>query len=373
MFELLSIGAQADPTGALIASAAATRTAIFGLIGAVVVAVVSATVTLLSLRSNRKLQSHLKEIEQQTSTELAKLEHRFAEQKSQHDAERDYEYEARKRLYKEAEPLLFRLGEAVENSLRRVMSLARTARDQNLGSDRRSWLSGPGYYMASTIYHLLVPAAVYRLLLERLTLVDLGAAPRIQLQYLLAKILYLGFTEDFTMARIAPGIPYTPFEDGWETKRKASPERYWRQGTTLGWIDVAVDALISTDGSGNGRVVSFGEFNAMFHKSIQSDDSAFGPFVDLFLYFDPRTRPVLWRILVLHAVTCRNLLLVLRSRRSHDLLFSQVPTLDDLRRALDWTNGQDSELASGAFATAQAFYCDSYPALIEHLQPTQNG
>src|ERR1700741_4790112 len=57
-------------------------------------------------------------------------------------ARRDYEYDARKRLYKEVEPLLFQLFEASEHSYFRVKSLARTCRNGNLGKGPASWTAG---------------------------------------------------------------------------------------------------------------------------------------------------------------------------------------------------------------------------------------
>lgn len=355
--------APADTSAALIAAAATSKVAIFALIGVLVTAIASVAVALWSFRANRRLKE---------------LEHRLSERRAERDAERDYLYEARKKLYIEAEPLLFRLGEAAENALYRVISLARTARDRNLGSTSRSWLSEPGYYMASTIYNLLAPSAVYRLLRERLTFVDLGVAPRIQMKYLLAKIYYFSFTEDFPLAAIEPALAYNPFVDNWHTKRAEDPKKYWRQGTNIGWVDIAVDSLLATDGAGNRYVMSFGEFQALFDKSARPKNSALAPFIDLFLYFDPETRPVLWRILVLQAVTCRNLLVVLRDKPSHDLLFSQVPSELDLKHQLDWRPlDRRSELADDPFAAVDAYCRTRYPALSDriprsnqHLQPT---
>jgi hypothetical protein len=370
--------AQTDTSAALIAAAAAAKTATFALVGVVITALVSAAVTIWSLRANRRLQSHLKQIDRQTAEHGAALQHRFAEEKAKHDAERDYEYEARKKLYNEAEPLLFRLGEAAENALYRVISLARTARDRHLGSTPRSWLSEPGYYMASTIYNLLAPSAVYRLLRERLTFVDLGVAPRIQMKYLLAKIHYHSFTEDFALAGTEPSLPYDPFVGHWKIKRVEDPAQYWRQGTTIGGVDVAVDSLLTTDGGGNRRVLSFGEFQELFEKSVHSEKAALAPFIDLFLYFDPEHRPVLWRILVLQAVTCRNLLAVLRDKPSHDLLFSQVPSAEELKQELDWRPAdRRSEAAADQFRVVDEYYRKRYPALIgrmpqsnQRFQPT---
>ena len=359
---------QTDTSAALIAAAAAAKTATLALTGVLLSAIISAAVALWSLKANRRLQSHLKALDRQTAEHSAALQHRLAEQKAERDAERDYEYEARKSLYANAEPLLFRLGEAAENALYRVISLARTARDGDLGSTRRSWLSEPGYYMASTIYNLLAPCAVYRLLRERLTFVDLGVAPRTQMKYLLAKIHYLSFTEDFALANTEPTLDYSPFVDHWKAKRLEDPARYWRQGTNIGWVDIAVDSLLATEGDGSRRLVSYGEFQSRFEASAHSEDSAFAPFIDLFLYLNPETRPVLWRILVLQAVTCRNLLVVLRDRPSHDLLFSQVPSEGELELALDWRpDGRHAEVTGAPFIAVETYYRKRYPAIVERL------
>jgi hypothetical protein len=370
--------AQADPNAALIAATAAANTATYALVGTIITAIVSAAVALWSLRSNRRLQSHLKMLDRQTTEHSTALAHRLAEQKAEHDAERDYEYDARKRLYVEAEPLLFRLGEAAENALYRVISLARTTRALNLGSTSRSWLSEPGYYMASTIYNLLAPGAFFRLLQERLTFVDLGVAPRIQVKYLLAKIHYLSFTEDFALANIEPTLKYEPFVDHWKIKRAEAPAQYWRQGTNIGWVDEAVDSLLSTDAVGKRRVISFGEFQALFNTSTQAAGAACAPFIDLFLYFDPETRPVLWRILVLQAVTCRSLLAVLRDRPSYDLMFSQIPSEEELYQELNWRpDDRDSALAVAPIAAVEIYYRKRYPTLLEQIprsnQPAAAG
>jgi hypothetical protein len=235
--------------------------------------------------------------------------------------------------------------------------------------------------MASTIYNLLAPSAVYRLLRERLTFVDVGVAPRIQMKYLLAKIHYLSFTEDFALAGIEPTLAYDPFVDNWQAKRAEDPRRYWRQGTNIGWVDVAVDSLLATDGAGIRRVMSFGEFQELFDKTARSKNSPLAPFIDLFLYFDPETRPVLWRILVLQAVTCRDLLVVLRDKPSHDLLFSQVPSETELEHQLDWRPpDRRSELVDTPFAAVGAYYRTRYPTLSDRiprsnqrLQPTAAG
>ena len=134
-----------------------------------------------------------------TQEDIEKLKSALAERKSENDARRDYQYEARKRLYQECEPLLFQLSEVSEYAIFRVQSLARTARKGNLSSSDH-WLDGPGYYMASTIYNLLAPVAVFKLLQRRITFVDLTVEPQIRGQYQLAMAIYVSFTDDFVFA-----------------------------------------------------------------------------------------------------------------------------------------------------------------------------
>jgi hypothetical protein len=143
----------------------------------------------------------------------AKLDRSNVEFGTENQARKDYEYEARKRLYQQCEPLLFQLVELSENALHRIYSLARTSRRGELGGNR-GWLSDThAYYLASTIYNLLAPLVIYRLIQRRLTLVDLTVDPHINSQYLLAKRLYISFTDDFEFARIEPSIDYDPNTD----------------------------------------------------------------------------------------------------------------------------------------------------------------
>jgi hypothetical protein len=63
--------------------------------------------------------------------ELEKLKAEYAESKSEKDALRDYEYEAKKRLYHECGPLLFLLLESYKRALKRITNMARAASDGN--------------------------------------------------------------------------------------------------------------------------------------------------------------------------------------------------------------------------------------------------
>lgn len=150
--------------------------------------------------------------------ELIKVRRKVDEQKSENDARRVYEFEARKRLYHEYEPLLFQLMEAADNAVHRIQSLARTARNGNLGEN--GWLSDFAYYPKSTIYKLFVPLAIYQIMQRRLTLVDVSVDRSIGLHYKLSKQAYLSYTDDFEFARGNPKIIYDPNNPEWKELRK---------------------------------------------------------------------------------------------------------------------------------------------------------
>ena len=104
---------------------------------------------------------------------LEKLKSKLEIEKAEQDARRDYEYEAKKRLYQECEPILFQFAELSESALRRIYALARNAKDGNLGPDKY-WLSTDHYFIRSTTYRLISPMAAFKLLQHRLTNIDLN-------------------------------------------------------------------------------------------------------------------------------------------------------------------------------------------------------
>jgi hypothetical protein len=91
--------------------------------------------------------------------DLARLENRFIESRSEKAARREYEYEARKRLYAEFQPLLFQLVERCDGALARIQSIADAARrgrlEHRLGE---MWPNDP-YAMVATLWEMMSPLA----------------------------------------------------------------------------------------------------------------------------------------------------------------------------------------------------------------------
>ena len=313
-----------------------TRDEVLKLLIAAVPGLIGLALAALTYLSTRKNQQDVETLRAQ-----------LAEQKAENDALRDYKYEARKRLYHEIEPLFFQLVEASEEALGRIRSLARTARCGDLRGGEEGedgWLSRrKGYYLISTMYKLILPVAIIRIIREQLTSVDLAVDRDINAQYALAKGLFLSFTDDFVFAAMPPALPYDPNRKDWREKRPLDPARYSRQGIPLGHLDNAADALIRRTGPGQWQWVSFGEFYTQYRDENSEIYERFDPVATVILHFHPRTRPVFWRILVAQAHIYEALI------RSREMQMRQAAEPAPLLRLIeggewapfDWRAGED--------------------------------
>ncbi|MCX6630893.1 MAG: hypothetical protein NTW28_25035 [Candidatus Solibacter sp.] len=296
---------------------------------AAVVSLVVAIVTHLSSRSNQKAIEGLRD--------------RYAESKAERDARRDYQYEARKRLYHECGPILFQLAELSEAAFYRITGLAQTASQGNLEPGRHSFLRDE-YYRVSTIYRLLAPSAALKLLQQRLTLVDLSLDYAMHRQYTLVRQAFFAFGDEFTFARLGPHpLEYKPFDEKADSKARTEPGIYFRQGLPIGAMEPAIEALIAPDQGTRSRVMTYAECEAEYNKEGTRVRDAFDEIGFLIQDFHPRMRPVLWRMLVTQACLYRVL------SQSRDLERSDWG-IADLRmsaadqRKFDWRAKRDDEI-----------------------------
>lgn len=255
---------------------------------------------------------------------IEKLKRRLDDEKSESDARRQYEFEARKKLYQEYEPLLFQLIEASEAALYRIRNLARAAHHGNL--DEAGWLSQFNYYTKSTLYKLFVPVAIYQIMRKKLTLVDVTLDSSIGLRYNLAKQIYIAYTDDFEFARIFKSIEYNPNDVEWKEKRKVNQSCFWRQGLPMGLLDKTVDILIEKGEGGKERVISYGEFERKLENDEGDKKSDIHLSRDVFFNFHPQNRPVLWRMLIAQTFLLKALL-SLKSEKLEDINEQKVKSL----------------------------------------------
>jgi hypothetical protein len=230
---------------------------------------------------------------------MAELTAALTEAQKERDAQRDYRYEAEKRLYTDLQPLLFQLSELCVSAYRHTRGLARTARQGHLGFGDESWIDGDTYYLRSTIYRLIVPLAAVQLIRRRLTFVDLSIASDIRTEYHFARALSGTWNSGFDIAAAAPVLEYRPHDRVTEELMRSRPATFALQHLYAGQIDQIVGTLLIKDDQGL-RYRGYGEFEAAY---VSEDDvrGKCAPAVELFTGFHPRTKPVLWRMLVVQA------------------------------------------------------------------------
>jgi hypothetical protein len=265
-----------------------------GIISALIAAVASLAVAIYGLVKGKA-----------NERELEALRSALAEQRAERDAWRDYQYEARKRLYQECEPLFFKLREGSEVARDRIRSLASRARQGRLRESAPSLLEREGHYATSTYYQLMVPVAIFRLLQRKLTVVDLDLDPIARTQYELAKWLYMTFASEYIFAAADPAIEYTPDLEGENRRRDHKPSQFWRQGLARARLDVIAETLIVRDDREGPRCMSYGEFETAYFDQQSELRDIWRPMADIFHLFHPRTRPILWRMLItqIHILT----------------------------------------------------------------------
>jgi len=348
------------------------------LVAAFAALITAAISTWLSFRTERLRQnheSHMNSVKSRQERELAEwkgafdtnlknLESDLTELQAARNARRDYEYEARKRLYAEVEPVLFQLMELSEGALYRIYSIARTARDGDLDPASKSWLgSDQSYYFRSTIYYLFVPMAAIKLLQRRITFVDLALETRMNAKYALAKRLLKTFTDDFEVATLEPALPYSPNADNADAMREKEPAKYCRQGVFIGHIENVVEAMIHDGGTtGSSRIKSFGEIETDWWDKNSSLAKSLPRIIRLLLNFHPARRPVLWRILIVQA-HLYDALVKMRENKLHGDTTPEKPLRilpKEAQQKLDWRNPQKKEVTDKElvvpFAVAQRYF-----------------
>ncbi|HZO92477.1 MAG TPA: hypothetical protein VFB22_01815 [Candidatus Baltobacteraceae bacterium] len=238
-----------------------------------------------------------------TASRVAAINRAASLEQAEAAARRSYEFDARKRLYEAAEPVLFQLTERANDALTAILSLAEEARSGNLSP----WVDpkADSYYPRSIAYALLLPSVLFTLLRRNLTAVDLRLSARLTRYYVIAKILYESWMQDYDLAKAEPPIRYIPDPSReHDAARKRSDPAADRQGIVLGFLERAVDAMIALDSRGQLYCRSFSDFDA----GCSEEENPLGDVEGLVRGFHPERHRVLWRVLVLQAILCTALL-----------------------------------------------------------------
>jgi hypothetical protein len=247
-------------------------------------------------------------------------------QKSLFDARLAYEYDAKKRLYEQCEPLLFQAFNGLFDAEWQIRGLAKDAARGRFRRGRNHWLREP-YYLHSVIYRLFQPIVCLHLLTQKMSQIDLNLDRFIARRIAILHTLQSTLGSEFRMAR-SPRSPltYDPYANISDEMRKRQPAVYKNQGFLHGEIDDIVSLMIS---SPNHSCISWDEFR----KKVSKEPALIDVASDLFQDFHPRTSPVLWRILIGYALCVR---FALSSRPSLELSdLAKIVVADDVAR-FDW-------------------------------------
>ncbi|MEM8572625.1 MAG: hypothetical protein AAGG56_17205 [Pseudomonadota bacterium] len=326
-----------------------------------VAALVSALVGLVVAFTSPFASRRLERLKAELNIEVEELKASLAQEASLNNARTSYEFDAKKRLYSEIEPLFFSLFEATEGSYYRVASLVRTQRQGHLGKEDGSWLAREGYYLRSTIYRLFLPLAIFRLIQRSATFVDIELDDNIRTRYFLLKLSYYALTDDFVLAKLVPSLAYAPNVPDWKEKILEQPAKYARQGLVIGHMDRLIDALL-VDDRGSRRPIDYGEFEQLYRDDQDFIKAVKEP-TRLFLNFDFLGRPVLARALLAHSFAMRLLLYTYSHTSTNGDLGAVLRKFcqsDEAKADLDWRSTEFGEISSSV-----AEYVDERLSWIE--------
>lgn len=326
------------------------RTAVTVAIIAAIASVAGALITgVLAQRARRR-----------NDEQLELLRAKLQEAQKERDAQRDYRYEATKRLYTELQPLLFQLAEACESAYRHTRGIARAARQGHLDVGKENWLKD-GYYLRATVYRLLIPGALVGLIQRRLTYVDLTLDLALSQQYRFARTALGIWNSGFDLAAAAPAVDYRPHDTNAERLAAEDPKVFGLQHLFAGQIDRIAGRLTVSDGEHMPRHRGFGEFDDSYDEDLAVRRDL-APAMALFTDFHPRTHPVLWRMLLAQVHLHKAIVQTFANEGGAVVAPAGVIGPDELK-AFCWADrsGPDAQAVEDGVAGARAWLESSVP------------
>jgi hypothetical protein len=321
-------------------NATSIQVAIIALIGTILSVTLTTALGIRSHTKQKEINDHMEDIRKETEKELEVLRSKLVKEKDEQAALRDYQYDVKKRLYQEFEPLLFLLVEYSESSRLRIRNFVKMAKKGKLNTKDGLANYGVGDYTISTIYRLLLPIVIFKLMQRTLTIFDLDLVPVYKVHYEFAKFLHLSFRSDFYLSEDSkPPLVYKPIYPDFK-KCEIFPmmdSQHKMQGIDLGIIDNMVEALITNDLNGNPKIMSYGEFiRTYFEPNVKEP---FKQIAYLFHNFHPKTSPVLWRILIAQAYIYHALIDIRKTENYKAITdFKKLKTIsnEDRKKHYDW-------------------------------------
>jgi hypothetical protein len=122
-------------------------------------------------------------------------------------------------------------------------------------------------------------------------------------------------------------------------------ERFFIQGLKVGDLDTLSESLIVENGKET-RIKSFGEFEIEFFKNEESnsDKRKFETFITMFSFFHPKTRPILWRVLITQAFLYKAIMNIRNVENLSLASFDDIKNFFDIEKTktkCDWRQNNE--------------------------------
>lgn len=259
-------------------------------------AVVSAGGALWAFWSARRLERDKAE----GAERLKRLEAQLGAEGRLQDSRTRYEWDARRRLFEEVEPVMFLTGEVMEMTFARVANMAQAAAGGRLGPGDASWLRGPdNYYLLTSVFRVLRPLACLRMMTEKLTRLDFSLDARVQAAYVLGKMYRDVLSGPFDLAAQAPVRRYAYVAPEPSRPYVVKDEAVQHmQHLYTDELEAVVDTLLVRDAEGRLSLKRYGMFRAELLDPAHETARLMAPALLLFRRAGPANRPVLWRALL---------------------------------------------------------------------------
>jgi hypothetical protein len=277
----------------VIAAAGAATAAAATAIATVVSAILTGIVSILL---KRRVDAQMEIVRTDQMQILEKIRSDLALENKVRGARIDYEYDARKRLYKEVEPILFSAHLAATRIYGRLGSLVDRIRDGFIKPGQENTWMKDTYYQRSMAYRLFLPMAHHRLLSRKISHLDLTLEPLIGRKFMVLGILQDIFVDHFDLAQVSgTKIPYEPYASVTEADRTANPGRYSFQGLVRGQVERLISEMIISDSSSQAPLEWF-RFDHELNRRESELSQAYVLVAELLEGFHAETRPILWRV-----------------------------------------------------------------------------
>lgn len=223
------------------------------------------------------------------------LKNWYDQKNNEKNALRDYEYEARKRLYQTYEPLFFQFTEFAEIALLRLKGIAKSLNEEIYKDE---WDNFSNHYFRETTYKLFAPIALIKLIKDKLTSVDLRIDENLGCQYGLLKTVYFSFQEEYKIARI---IGDTEYVQKWLEVYRSDSADIERQGLSLTELEKFLKTLIK-ETNGIYSILDIDGYEDMTNNIEDSKKQRSIKIIEkLFRGFSFKDKKILWILLVAHA------------------------------------------------------------------------